>query len=115
VTRDERRAVVLMTLKHLAWMTDSVGAPCFNDAIFTMEHSAPGEWDCCPLCEEVVCDDDCPLYVTRAGVDFEQVGERMIFEPKMPVGVDPETSEPARPSWWRRVIERARRMRWRSR
>jgi hypothetical protein len=71
MTSAERCEVVLETIKHLGWVTDHNGESMFADVIWTMEHVEPADWDCCPLCEEVVCDDGCPLYSVRAGVVFD--------------------------------------------
>jgi hypothetical protein len=30
-----------------------------------LEHTAPGDWICCPMCQEVLCDEGCPVLPMR--------------------------------------------------
>jgi hypothetical protein len=37
------------------------------DAADELENTPPDEWVCCPICQEVVCDDGCPACPMRPG------------------------------------------------
>ena len=41
---------------------DEDGLRRLADAV---ENTDPSTWHCCPLCQEVACDDDCPLAEIR--------------------------------------------------
>lgn len=65
----ERAAIVKDTLRFLASglpFLDEDDRRWLADVAEQMEHQDPAEATCCPLCEEVRCDDGCPLEPLRA-------------------------------------------------
>lgn len=61
---------VAATLRFLAggWveLSDADRQWCAEKAVEIEHHDFTDSW-CCPLCEEVECDDDCPLRGQRSG------------------------------------------------
>ena len=57
------------------WLSNEGDAAHFRDAAGTITdwlrggRIAPDDWDCCPLCQETDCDDDCPLRPVRSLVE----------------------------------------------
>lgn len=46
------------------WVSDHL-AHDFADIARYVAKCHVKDWTCCPVCDEIVCDDDCPLYVVR--------------------------------------------------
>lgn len=70
--RDEIiRTATAATLRQVAgWVSDDSLRDSIYDAAELVERSGPEDWDCCPVCEEVECDDGCPLEPIR--LDYER-------------------------------------------
>lgn len=66
------RAPIVQTLRFLAggWIRDDAGhdnQQWLTDVADQIERDPdPANWDCCPICEEVTCDNGCPLSEVRA-------------------------------------------------
>ena len=57
----ERRTVIIETLRFLTgWVEESEHDFMLNAAA-EIERSRPEEWMVCPLCQETLCDDNCPV------------------------------------------------------
>lgn len=85
--RERERAAVVATLRyvHLYWVQPgAVGADAdtaLADVVGMLQEAEAlvGGWDmapgwCCPFCEEVQCDDDCPLARMRGEIDSDAQG-----------------------------------------
>lgn len=60
----------LESVKHfIRWATDGWlegdDVEFLGTALRIMTLVPVRQWTCCPLCAEIVCDDDCPLYTVR--------------------------------------------------
>lgn len=69
MARLDERAVIAATLRQVAgWgsAVDEAGLCRLADAV---EHTDPAGWVCCPLCQEVTCDDECALAEIRRQVE----------------------------------------------
>lgn len=71
----DARQVIAHTLRQVAGWGSSIIIGSELDKLDTdelyrladeVEHGDPADWWCCPLCEEVTCDDDCPLVDIRS-------------------------------------------------
>jgi hypothetical protein len=54
---------IAATLRYSA--SDPLTDKQADDVGNQLEKGTPEEWDCCPLCQEVVCDGHCPLHDVR--------------------------------------------------
>lgn len=68
----ERRQAIVETLRSVGWVGVNDGDPWMYETADVIEQGSPEDWDCCPLCEEVTCDDGCPVKPIRRahGLDF---------------------------------------------
>ena len=57
---------VVATLEFLThdWLENDGDIEYLKGALDMIQHG-PSEWTCCPLCQEVECDSDCPLLPLR--------------------------------------------------
>lgn len=71
-TGSARVQVVAETLRFLAdgWVRDEDDQRWLRDVAEQIERELTP--DCCPLCEEIVCDDHCPLAPVRAGLPHDR-------------------------------------------
>lgn len=65
----ERIATVVTTLRFLAsgWVAGEDDQKWLAETADHIEQTTPDDWWTCPLCEESVCDDHCPLAAVRGG------------------------------------------------
>lgn len=61
-------AVVMATLRQLAgWCDDDRSPAALAELATVLETEDWADCPCCPMCQEVDCDDGCPLAYVRAG------------------------------------------------
>lgn len=58
---------VIDTLRQLGWASEG---GWFYELADKLDSTEPKDWWSCPLCEETVCDDGCPLSQFREGVVY---------------------------------------------
>lgn len=61
--RADRRKIVADTLRQVAEVD---GDHEWADIAEMVEHGFPADWTCCPLCQEVTCDEGCALAPLRS-------------------------------------------------
>lgn len=61
----ERQDAVAKTLRYVASVSDEAQARWMYDLAEEVENSKPSDWWACPVCEEVICDEGCPLEPLR--------------------------------------------------
>ncbi len=68
-TRPEAGRQLESVKRFIRWGTDDwfegEDAVLLRNALAILESKPIGEWTFCPLCTEIRCDDNCPLYVVR--------------------------------------------------
>ncbi len=64
---DAIRAAVAATLRQSAgWLVDDINLrDTFYEVANTVATTTPDQWDCCPLCDEMTCDEGCALEPLR--------------------------------------------------
>ena len=74
--RERERAAVVATLRYarVYWMSPRTPQEAEIIGMLTDAEEATRGWDmepgwCCPFCEEIQCDDDCPLARLRKEID----------------------------------------------
>jgi hypothetical protein len=61
-------STVAATIRTVAeWISNDKDRDLLHSAAQQVEHNPGPDSICCPLCEEITCDDGCPMEVVRRG------------------------------------------------
>lgn len=74
MTVEETTKIVAATMRVVARWTEDYE---FRDMVYAAADQAEAAWDdaCCPVCEEVTCDQGCPFESIRAALEAEAAGK----------------------------------------
>lgn len=87
LARDAAATAAAATLRYIGKWDDDARQPGDLAAVATDIDTLRGgaEWICCPVCQEITCDDDCPLAIVRSAAKAASSKTTPAIRPSSPL------------------------------